>query len=376
MRKETLRRTLSLFVAFVFLLTSTGSSVFAAATKITAPEKTRPTYYAGQTKNAVPKKIPIKVIVPAGTSTPQAIRVSIAGDAAKKFFLAADATVTKSAVSVTQQRYNVPTSSALEWDATAYLGIVDGKTPAVGDRIKITITDVNSPETSTFDIVVAGSGGTPSRPPAKQDDKSKKPTTPTTPTTPEKPVAETDGRFNDVRSTDWFHNDVEYVVTNKLFTGVSAGAFGPHASMTRGMIVTVIGRLNGVDTSAYTSRSFDDVALGQYYAAYVEWAKSNGIVKGIDGNNFAPDAEVSRQDLTVILLRYAEFAKKTIPTTRQPILFADDSKIAGYAKNAVQTLYGSAIVNGTSENTFGPTESATRAEVAAMLHRFVETTKK
>jgi hypothetical protein len=145
--------------------------------------------------------------------------------------------------------------------------------------------------------------------------------------------------------------------------------------MSRGMIVTALGRLNGVDTKSYTSGSFGDVAAGQYYTAYVEWAKANGIVNGVGENSFAPDMEVSRQDFAVILVRYAEFAKKPIGQARQPVTFNDQSQIAGYAKNAVRTLYAGGIINGMDNNAFAPTKSATRAEVAAMLHRFVNAIK-
>ncbi|MDR2089545.1 MAG: S-layer homology domain-containing protein, partial [Clostridiales Family XIII bacterium] len=103
--------------------------------------------------------------------------------------------------------------------------------------------------------------------------------------------------------------------------------------------------------------------------------KANGIVNGVGGNSFAPDRNVSRQDFAVILVRYSEFAKTKLPSTRQPVTFADETQIAGYAKNAVRTLYAGAIINGVGQNTFSPAASATRAEVAAMLHRFVEATK-
>ena len=125
-------------------------------------------------------------------------------------------------------------------------------------------------------------------------------TTPTT--TADEPKKETtsggtagswaDNPFSDVRPTDWFYADVEYVVKNRLFEGVSATSFSPNAPMTRAMIVTVLGRLSGADVSAYTSSDFSDVAPGQYYTAYVEWAKANGIVNGVGGNLFAPNANV------------------------------------------------------------------------------------
>jgi hypothetical protein len=181
--------------------------------------------------------------------------------------------------------------------------------------------------------------------------------------------------FSDVKTADWFYADVEYAVATGLFNGTSANAFSPNEPMTRGMIVTVLGRLYDADTSAYTAGGFDDVAAGQYYTAYAEWAKENGIVGGVGGNLFAPGNNISRQDFAVILMRYADFAGKQFPVTRQFVTFADDAEIADYAKNAVQTLYNGGIINGVGGDAINPKGSATRAEVAAMLHRFIDATE-
>ncbi|MDR1159055.1 MAG: S-layer homology domain-containing protein [Syntrophomonadaceae bacterium] len=178
--------------------------------------------------------------------------------------------------------------------------------------------------------------------------------------------------FTDVHEADWFYGDVKYVHENQLFAGTSATTFSPNISTTRGMIVTVLGRLYGVSAGTYSSSSFSDVQAGQYYAPYIEWAKETGIVSGVGDNRFAPDAQISRQDLTVIITNYANFAGKQFPVTLQYQTFADESGIAVYAKNAVQTLYSGGIVSGKPNNVFDPSGSATRAEVASMLHRFIE----
>jgi uncharacterized repeat protein (TIGR02543 family) len=180
------------------------------------------------------------------------------------------------------------------------------------------------------------------------------------------------GTFGDVQSTDWFYADVEFVVSQGLFNGTGDNAFSPNLPMTRGMIATVLGRLCGADVSAYADSVFDDVAAGQYYTAYVEWAKDNGIVNGVGGKLFAPNSEVSRQDFAVLLMRCAAFANLQFPVTQQSGVFADEADIADYAKNAVRTLYNGGIINGVGENAINPKGSATRAEVAAMLHRFIE----
>ena len=180
--------------------------------------------------------------------------------------------------------------------------------------------------------------------------------------------------FKDVKSSDWFYGDVQFAHQNFLFNGTSADEFSPNAAMTRGMLVTVLGRLNGVDTTQYTGSSFTDVKASEYYAPYIEWAMQSGIVKGIGKGKFAPDANITRQDLAVIIQRYADFVGKTIPATKKYTEFKDSAKIADYAKAAVVALYEGGIVNGKT-NGFDPTGKATRAEVAAILHRFVDAVK-
>ncbi|MDR1205150.1 MAG: S-layer homology domain-containing protein, partial [Peptococcaceae bacterium] len=180
--------------------------------------------------------------------------------------------------------------------------------------------------------------------------------------------------FTDVNTSDWFYSEIEYAYTHGLFAGTSADAFSPNTPMTRGMIVTVLARLYGADVKEYTVSGFDDVAAGKYYTPYVEWAKQNGVVNGVGDNKFAPDAEITRQDLAVIITNYARFANKQFPVTLQYQIFADEADIAEYAKSAVQTLYCGNIIGGKPNNIFDPKGSATRAEVAAILHRFVVNT--
>jgi hypothetical protein len=197
------------------------------------------------------------------------------------------------------------------------------------------------------------------------------------------PVADTGSntnaiaRFTDVQN-HWAVESISYVVEKGLFAGTSDNTFSPDRSMTRGMLVTVLGRLYGADVGSYAVSSFSDVEAGQYYAPYIEWAKANGIVSGVGDNKFAPDAEISRQDLAALLMRYADFSQKQFPVTLQYVTFSDDAEIADYAKTAVETLYRGGIISGRpglspeGGNVFDPSGSATRAEVASMLQRFIE----
>ena len=181
--------------------------------------------------------------------------------------------------------------------------------------------------------------------------------------------------FVDVLPDDWFFDDVLYVFSLGLMTGTSTTTFSPQVSMTRGMVVTVLGRLAGIDIADYAGESFGDVDAEMYYAPYIKWAAEKGIVNGIGDNKFAPNADISRQDLTVILARYAEIMGLTMKQTLQNVVFVDSDTIAEYAVNAVGTMVRAGVINGKDGGGFDPAASATRAEVAAMLHRFCEAVK-
>ena len=187
--------------------------------------------------------------------------------------------------------------------------------------------------------------------------------------------AEWKNPFADVKKTDWFYADVEYVTAKGLFNGVSETAFSPQTTMTRGMAVTVLGRLAGIDIADYTGKSFDDVDTAKYYAPYVKWAAGLGIVNGIGDNKFAPESDISRQDLCVILANYAKEMKISLKQTLQAVVFVDSDSISGYAATAVELMASAGVVKGKPGNIFDPKGNAARAEVAAMFHRFCEAIK-
>ena len=175
--------------------------------------------------------------------------------------------------------------------------------------------------------------------------------------------------FGDVGEADWFYHNVEYAHSNNLFSGTSATTFAPNTSMTRGMLVTVLGRMSGADVSGYAS-SFGDVDAGAYYANYTEWAREQGIVSGVGGNNFVPNTIITRQDMAVMLARYALAIGLEAPAVNARADFADANSIAVYAKDAATAMQRAGIISGKPGGVFDPAAGATRAEVSAMLHRF------
>ncbi|MDL2273567.1 S-layer homology domain-containing protein [Oscillospiraceae bacterium OttesenSCG-928-G22] len=191
-------------------------------------------------------------------------------------------------------------------------------------------------------------------------------------TTPEPPSG-WQNPFTDVNESDWFYGDVQYVEENGLMTGTSADKFDPEKPMTRGMLVTVLFRMAG-SPEPKSGSNFEDLTQ-DWYAKAVAWASENGIVGGYDAETFGPDDNITREQAAVILERYMAFAKINIATTDEYRIFADEDDISDYAKNAIQLMNKLGIMNGVGENTINPQGDASRAEVAAMLHRFLELVK-
>ena len=178
--------------------------------------------------------------------------------------------------------------------------------------------------------------------------------------------------FTDVNKSDWFYSDIQYVYAYELFNGITDTIFEPNTPMTRGMIVTVLGRLAGINPDNYTGTNFDDVNADAYYTPYINWASENGIVYGVDWRIFKPDEKISRQDLATIIHRYSISMDKRLPIIKEASDFNDSHFISDHASYAVYVIQGAGIINGKPGNIFDPLGNATRAEVAAMLHRFTD----
>lgn len=180
-------------------------------------------------------------------------------------------------------------------------------------------------------------------------------------------------KFTDV-NTHWAKDNIDYVVGRGLFSGTSDQTFSPNTAMSRGMMVTVLGRLAGADVSSYKTSSFTDVKKDSYYLPYIEWAYKKGIVNGVGNNQFAPDKAVTREEMAVILQNYAKATGYTLSVTQTSVTFADSSRISSYAKDAVKAMLQSGIMTGDQNNRFNPKACATRAEVAAVVQRYVKLT--
>lgn len=177
--------------------------------------------------------------------------------------------------------------------------------------------------------------------------------------------------FADVPSGSWYYDDVAYVYDTGLMTGLTVTAFGPNLSTTRGMIVTILWRMEN-EPAAKHGCPFADVRRGSYYEQAIAWASENGIVTGFDASTFAPDRAITREQLAAILFRFAAYRGMDAVTLRENLSsFQDQAAISAYAVSALNWAVGEGLMQGTGDK-LEPTGSATRAQVAAMLRRFIQ----
>ena len=178
-------------------------------------------------------------------------------------------------------------------------------------------------------------------------------------------------RFDDIKN-HWAKDFIEYVAGRGLITGSTKTTFSPDENMTRGMLVATLGRLAGVNGKDYDTNSFSDVQKDSPYKPYIEWAYSKGIVYGIGDGTFAPDKSITREEMAVIFERYAKATGYHIPVNRQANIYADKENIGSEYKEAVTAMQQSGIMMGVEGNRFNPKGTVTRAEVSAMLGRYIK----
>lgn len=177
--------------------------------------------------------------------------------------------------------------------------------------------------------------------------------------------------FTDITG-HWAADNILFVASRGLLSGTSDTTFSPGIGMTRGMFVTALGRLAGINPDSYKTGKFTDVKADAYYAPYVNWAAQTGIVEGVTAITFAPDTNINREQVAVIMANYAKKLGCDLPKTLQAVTFADNAQISSWAKDAVKAMQQAGILAGKANNRFDPKGTATRAEVATVLRRFVE----
>ena len=179
--------------------------------------------------------------------------------------------------------------------------------------------------------------------------------------------------FDDLDINQWYHADTDYVLANGLMNGTEEKIFEPDANVTRAMLVTILYRNEG-EKAEYKDNLFTDVVKGEYYENAVSWAQQNGIVKGVSETEFAPDEPITREQIAAIMHRYAEFKKIDVSVREDTniLSYSDFDMVSEYAVEPMQWAMGSGLINGRTETTLNPQDNATRAEIAAILHRFLK----
>ncbi|MDY3013981.1 MAG: S-layer homology domain-containing protein [Evtepia sp.] len=177
--------------------------------------------------------------------------------------------------------------------------------------------------------------------------------------------------FTDVKPTDWFYNSVKYVYDKGLMDGVEGGQFAPNATLNRAMLVTILYRLDG-QPAVSGDMPFEDVPAGTWYTNAVKWASDNGIVNGVEGNRFAPSGDLTREQMSAILYRYAQYKKWDVSASADLTAFVDGDKTSPWAADAMKWAVGAGLINGLEGNTLAPQGTSTRAQVSTVLMRFCE----
>ncbi len=180
--------------------------------------------------------------------------------------------------------------------------------------------------------------------------------------------------FKDIKTDDWFCESVKYVVENKLMNGVAEDKFAPSDNLTRAMLVTILYRNEG-EPAANKSIPFADVDMGAYYGNAVSWAKLNGIINGVSETEFAPNSNITREQIAVIMHRYAQYKGMNAQTSEENLHFTDSDEIFEYAVSAMNWAVGKGLIKGRTDTTLNPKDNATRAETAAIIYRFLKADK-
>ena len=177
--------------------------------------------------------------------------------------------------------------------------------------------------------------------------------------------------FTDVKTTDWFYKEVCYVYDEALMQGTSATTFNPNGRTNRGMIVTILYRLEG-EPAFMNDNVFTDVKSGSWYEKAVVWANSKGIVKGYGNGKFGPNDSITREQLATIMYRYANYKGYDVSKAADLSGFVDSGKIVSYARDAMKWANAAGLINGVGASKLDPKGYATRAQVAAISYRFCD----
>lgn len=188
-------------------------------------------------------------------------------------------------------------------------------------------------------------------------------------TEPEEPATDVSEIFIDIAANAWYKDAVQYAYDNGLMTGVSANEFAPEATTTRAMIVSMLARLEGVESAE--SAGFADVAANDWYATAVNWAAASGITSGTGDGNFSPNTAITREQLAAVLMNYAQYKGQDVSARATLDTYNDATAISSWANDVMSWAVAEGLLTGVTADTLQPQGAATRAQVAAILQRFL-----
>ncbi len=188
-------------------------------------------------------------------------------------------------------------------------------------------------------------------------------------TEPEEPATDVSDLFIDIARDAWYTDAVQYAHDNGLMTGVSANEFAPEATTTRAMIVSMLARLEGVESAE--SAGFTDVAANDWYATAVNWAAASGITSGTGDGNFSPNTAITREQLAAILMNYAQYKGQDVSARATLDTYSDATAISSWANDVMSWAVAEGLLTGVTNDQLQPQGNATRAQVAAILQRFL-----
>ena len=188
-------------------------------------------------------------------------------------------------------------------------------------------------------------------------------------TEPEEPATDVSGLFLDVAPNAWYKDAVQYAYAGGLMTGVSANEFAPEATTTRAMIVSMLARLEGVESAE--SAGFADVAANDWYATAVNWAAASGITSGTGDGNFSPNTAITREQLAAILMNYAQYKGQDVSARATLDTYSDATAISSWANDVMSWAVAEGLLTGVTNDQLQPQGNATRAQVAAIFERFL-----
>lgn len=177
--------------------------------------------------------------------------------------------------------------------------------------------------------------------------------------------------FTDVRTSDWFYDPVKYVYEEGLMTGTGATAFAPNVTTTRAMIVSILYRLEGGPAVSGNSSPFNDVHTSDWYYDAVRWAERTGVVGGVGDGRFAPNTAITREQLAAMLMNYANYKHQNVSARADLSRYSDADRVSAWAEDAVAWANAEGYISGMTTTTIAPQGSATRAQVAAILQRYL-----